>query len=131
MKTLIVEDDVTSRVTLLGFLRRYGPAHMADNGREAVEAVRTALALGQHYELICLDILMPEMDGLQALAEIRHLEEAAGIAGPDRAKIIMTTSVADEASIMKAREWHCDYFIVKPVQKEKLLDQLRRMGLIV
>ena len=67
MKTLIVEDDFTSRLLLQEILKRYGAVHIAVNGREAVDAVRAAAESDESYDLICLDIMMPEMDGYQAL----------------------------------------------------------------
>jgi len=70
MKTLIAEDDFTGRLLLQEILKRYGALHIAVNGKEAVEAVRTAMDAGEPYDLVCLDIMMPEMDGYQALAEI-------------------------------------------------------------
>jgi len=130
MKTLIVEDDFTSRRILQEFLKSYGLSHIAVNGKEAVEAVRAALEAGEPYDLICLDIMMPEMDGQQALREIRLMEKARGIAGPDRVKIIMTTALADKADVLKAREQQCDYFLIKPVQKAELMEALRKQALI-
>ena len=59
MKTLIAEDDLTSRLLLEGFVKSYGPCQIALNGKEAVEAVRVALKAGEYYQLICLDIEMP------------------------------------------------------------------------
>ena len=52
MKTLIVEDDFTSRLLLQTFLSRYGECHLAVNGKEAVEAFRMALDNGSPYNLI-------------------------------------------------------------------------------
>jgi two-component system chemotaxis response regulator CheY len=130
MKALIVEDDRTSRLLLRELLKGHGPAQTAVNGKEAVEAVRTALEAKQPYDLICLDIMMPEMDGQEALREIRLMEETKGIAGPDRVKIIMTTALADYANVIKAREQQCDYFLVKPIQKAKLMEELRKLKLI-
>lgn len=73
MKTLIVEDDFTSRLILQEILKLHGPAHIAVNGIEAVEAVRTALESGEPYDLVCMDIIMPKMGGQQALKHIRSL----------------------------------------------------------
>src|ERR1035441_10919767 len=89
MKTLVVEDDFTSRLTLHTFLSRYGECHIAVNGREAVDAFRSALDSGRGYDLICMDIMMPEMDGREAVRQIRELEESRGTLSTHGAKIIM------------------------------------------
>jgi len=78
VKTLIVDDDFTSRSLLQRILKEYGPANIAVNGKEALEAVRFALSSGEPYDLVCLDIMMPEMNGLDALPQMRTLEEEHG-----------------------------------------------------
>lgn len=130
MKTLIVEDDFTSRIVLQEFVKSFGPFHIAVNGREAVDAVGMALDASQPYDLICLDIAMPEMTGQEALAAIRALERERNVSGARRAAIIMVSSMADEESITTARDSECDYFIVKPVDRGRLRDALRRLQLI-
>ena len=131
MKTLIVEDDFTSRVLLGEILKRYGSPHVAVNGREAVDAVEAALRAGEPYDLVCLDIMLPEMDGQEALKEIRQLEDDARVAPRDRAKVIMTTAHADRANVIEAMRAQCDAFLVKPIAKTKLIEELRRLELIV
>ena len=130
MKTLIVEDEFTSRALLREILKRFGVPQIAMNGREGVEAVRTALEAGAPFDLICLDIMMPEMDGQEALRRIRTLETQAGIDAEKRAKVIMTTALADKANVLEAIQAQCDYFLVKPIDGRVLLDELRRFGLI-
>jgi two-component system chemotaxis response regulator CheY len=130
MKTLIAEDDFTSRLLLQEFLKSHGECHIAVNGKEAVEAVRLALATNQPYELICLDIMMPEMDGQEALKEIRRMETAADVAWPNRVRIVMTTALADLPSVVNAIRGKCDCFLAKPVRKAKLLEELRKLALI-
>ena len=130
MKTLIVEDDFTSRLLLQELLKSYGPSHIAVNGREAVEAVRVALAADDPYDLICLDIMMPEMDGQEALRQIRGEEESMGIVSSDGAKIVMTTALGDMKNITAAYLSLCDAYLTKPIEKAKLLEELGKLGLI-
>ena len=130
MKTLIVEDDVTSALVLQGLLARYGECHIAVNGLEGVKAVRMALLTAKPYDFICLDIMMPEMDGQTALKEIRNSERELEASGRYRAKIVMTTAVADKGTVLKAIQDHCDGYLVKPIEKVKLLKELHRLGLL-
>lgn len=108
----------------------YGPYVLAEDGGQAVEAVRVALKLGKPYDLICLDIMMPKTDGQTALKQIRELEEAKGIRSNCRAKVIMTTAHADRANVIEACQQQCDYYLVKPIDKARLLDELCELGLI-
>jgi two-component system chemotaxis response regulator CheY len=130
MKTLIVEDDFTSRLLLQTFLSRYGECHIAVNGREAVDAVRSALERGERYDLICMDIMMPEMDGREAVKQVRALEEARGTLSTCGAKIIMTTAVNDVREVARCFEELCDAYLVKPIDLSKLLKQVRSYQLV-
>ena len=115
MKTLIVEDDFTSRLLMQELLKIYGPVHIAVNGKEALDAVRMALLANKPYDLICLDIMMPEMDGQQALREIRALEEAQGIFSSEGSKNMITTVMADLKNVSTAYMNLCDAYLTKPV----------------
>lgn len=130
MKTLIVEDDFISRMLLQGILQVHGPCHICVNGREAVEAFRIALDAGEPYNLACLDIMMPEMDGQTALKQIRALEAAAGILPSNGAKIIMTTALNDKKNVMDAFREQCDLYLVKPIDKDKINESLHTLNLI-
>ena len=130
MKTLIVEDDFTSRLLLQGLLQPFGVCHVCINGIEAVEAFKIALEQKEPYDLVCLDIMMPEMDGQTALKEIRTIEDAAGIVASHVAKVIMTTALDDKKNIMNAFREQCDIYLVKPIDREKLNESLKSLGLI-
>jgi len=130
MKTLIVEDDFTSRLILQSFLKDYGPTHIAVNGKEAVEAVRLGLDAGEPYDLICMDIMMPEMNGQQAVKEIRGLEMARGILSSQGSKIVMTSVLCDMKTVCAAYASLCDAYLVKPVSQQHLLQELRKLGLV-
>ena len=130
MKILIVEDDAGSRLLIKEILKPHGQVHTAANGKQAVAAVDAALQAGAPYDLICLDIMMPEMDGQQALREIRTLEEARGIFSSDGSKIIMTTALADMKNISTSYMNLCDAYLPKPIEKTTLLKQLHALNLI-
>jgi len=85
MKTLIAEDDASSRVFLHLFLSRYGECDIAVNGKQAVEIIRAARDEHEKYDLICMDLRMPEMDGQEAMREIRAQEAVAGKSSSRRA----------------------------------------------
>lgn len=129
MKILITDDDFTSRLLLQKFLSSYGEVHIAVNGKEALEAIQVAIEKREHYSLICLDIMMPEMDGQDALQLIRKLEEHNGIDFSGRAKIIMTTALNDMKNVCHAFQGLCDAYLVKPIEKAKLLHTLQDLGL--
>ena len=130
MRTLIVEDDFTSRLLMQELLKGFGVANIAVDGQEGVEAVRLALKNGEPYNLICLDIMMPGLDGQQTLRVIREMEEEKGIFSTDGAKIIMTTALDDMKNKISAFSGLCDGYLPKPIHKEQLLNELRKLELI-
>ncbi len=130
MKSLIVEDDFTSRNLIQIYLADMGPCHVAVNGREAVEAVTESLNERQPYDLICLDIMMPEMDGIEALVAIRELEKEKGVEGLDGVKVIMTTAKGRSEDIFDAFNTGCEAYIIKPVKKSELIAEIQELGLI-
>ncbi len=131
MKTLIVEDDFLARSLLSTLLSEYGVCHVALNGKEALDAISNALDDNDPYDLICLDIMMPVMDGQEALVELRKLEEERGIRGSDATKAIMVTGVDDSKNIMKAfRQGKCEAYLTKPLDRNKLLGHIRDLGLV-
>jgi two-component system, chemotaxis family, chemotaxis protein CheY len=129
MKTLIVEDDLTSRLLLEGLLSTYGEVTVAVNGNQAVDAVRLAWEGGQPFDLILLDIMMPEMDGHEALVAIRNLEEKRGTLLGHGVKVVMTTVLSDKDHVMSAFRDACDGYLVKPVDKARLVAVLGQLGL--
>lgn len=130
MKTLIVEDDFTSRLLLNELLKGYGPVHIAVNGKEAVAAASVALEAGERYDLICLDIMMPEMDGQAALKHIRNAEEMKGIFSTHGSKIVMTTALSDMKNVTTAFSRLADDYLQKPINKARLIEALQRLKLI-
>lgn len=129
MRILIVEDDLLGRIVLRKLLGHRGDCDMAVNGVEAVEAFRMAREENKPYDLICMDILMPEMDGVEALKAIRGYEEERGIFALDRVKVIMITGKDDSKSVLTSFREGCEGYVVKPVERENLEKQIKELGL--
>ena len=129
MKYLIVEDGFMARKLMQRYLSSYGECDIAVDGKEAVEAFRQAIDEKQPYDLICLDIMMPNMDGRQALKLIRQIESDHGIAGLECVKVIMTTALGDSKNVMGSFREGCEAYIVKPVKKDKLLEEMENLGI--
>jgi two-component system chemotaxis response regulator CheY len=125
LRILLVEDDFACRFLLQTFLDRYGQCFVAVNGREAVEAFGAATDLGQPYDLICMDIMMPEMDGREAVRQIRSMEEAQGILSTFGAKIFMTTTVQQVKEVFLCFKELCDAYLMKPIDLGQLQSQMR------
>lgn len=130
MKTLIVEDEFTSRILLQNLLARHGECHVAVDGEEAVEAFRIALANAAPYDLICMDVRMPKMDGVEAVRQIRTLETEDGVLSTNGVKILMATTVDDPKQVVGSFHALCDAYLIKPISSATLSEQLRKIGLI-
>ncbi|MCP4599035.1 MAG: response regulator [Proteobacteria bacterium] len=130
MRTLVVEDDFTSRLVLKEMLKPYGEVHIAVDGKEAVEAFEFSIESKLQYDLICLDIMMPKMDGQSVLKEIRRIEQDQKIPVESRSKVIMTTVLEGKEHVITAFIEQCDGYFVKPIRREKLIQRLQEMELI-
>ncbi|HCC07193.1 MAG TPA: response regulator [Clostridiales bacterium] len=130
MRILIAEDDFLSRKLIQKFLLSYGKCDVAVDGVEAVESFILAHQEGEPYKLICLDIMMPRMDGTQALKMIRDIEKQKGLSESETAKIIMTTALNDKETVMGSYNLGCDAYAWKPLNIEKLNEVIVKLGLV-
>lgn len=131
MKALIAEDDFASRKVLQKFLSDFGDCDVAVNGKEAVQAYQMAVSEDEPYDLICLDIMMPEMDGQEVLKRIREHEKERGVSQQQEVKIVMTTALDSPHEVVEAYyRGGCTAYLVKPIQKRKLIETLKAYELI-
>lgn len=131
MRILIVEDDFASRIVLQKFLAPFGQCDITINGLEAVHAFRLAIDEDNPYDLICLDIMMPEMNGQEALKEIRKIEEERGIYSKKQVKIIMMTALDTPKDVIEAYyKGGCSSYLVKPIIRKKIISLLQEYNLI-
>jgi two-component system chemotaxis response regulator CheY len=131
LRVLLVEDDFACRLLLQTFLSRYGQCHIAVNGREAVDAFRSAMDCGQGYDLICMDIMMPEIDGREAVRQVRALEESKGIRSTCGARIFMTTTVDEVKEVVLCFKELCDAYLMKPIDLGQLLSHMKSFQLVM
>jgi len=132
LKILIVEDDFMVRQVLRDILEEYGVVDIVVNGEEAIQAFRVAWRKDEPYDLLCMDIMMPIMDGNQALIKIREVESSIGITGSSEVKVIMISALDDVKTVVKSyAKGGATSYIVKPIEKERLIGEMRAIGLLV
>lgn len=130
MRILIAEDDLSSRKFLFKFLQRFGECDLVVDGLEALDAFLISLKENKPYDLICLDIMMPKVDGVKVLKHMKELETQKGILPEKRSKIIMTTALAETQYVHNAFDIGCDAYAAKPIDTAKFLEVLLKLGLI-
>jgi two-component system, chemotaxis family, chemotaxis protein CheY len=131
MRCLIVEDDTVSSMALEQMMKKYGSCEVVTDGSQAAERFQQAHAAQNPFNLILMDIMMPEVDGLQAVLNIRKSEADMGITYMHRVKVIMTTALTDPRTVMKALyEVDANSYLIKPIRVQKLEEELRALNLI-
>ncbi|QOX78788.1 response regulator [Trichlorobacter lovleyi] len=131
MKCLIVEDDFISRRILRELLNPHFEIEIAVDGEEAITAFKLAHQAKSPFDLICMDIMMPKMDGREALRLIRQLEKELEVPPNLETKIVMTTALDDPKTVFDSfYQDGATAYLVKPISKQKLIRELRALGLI-
>lgn len=130
MRFLVVDDDFETRHLMQKLLRPFGDVDVATDGEEGVEAFLRALKDGEPYSLVTMDILMPNIDGQQALREIRQIEKERGIGPEKQARVIMVSGLDN------SEELHDAFFLgeatgymVKPINHAVLLQEIAKLGI--
>ena len=130
MKILLAEDDFVTRKFMRNFLSKYGECDVTVDGMEAVDAFMMAMEDDEPYDLVCLDVMMPVMDGYQALVGIRNIEKERNIPEEKMVKGIMATALKDEKNVKLAFDLGCTIYSGKPIDQERFEQALKKLGLI-
>jgi two-component system chemotaxis response regulator CheY len=130
MRILIAEDDLNSRKFLFKFLSQYGDCDLVVDGLEALDAFLISIKDNKPYDLICLDIMMPKVDGVKVLKSIRDYEIQKNITPEKRSKVIMTTALAETQFVQNAFDIGCNAYAAKPIDIVKLTQVLQNLELI-
>ncbi|HBA84011.1 MAG TPA: response regulator [Verrucomicrobia bacterium] len=128
MRILVVEDMIVQSRAIARILSPYGSCDCVSDGMEAVEAFQQALLDKKPYQLICMDINMPRMDGQEALRQIRGIEKKCGMTPGKRTRILMTTAQNDPSNVVAALQGECDGYLLKPLNQDLLSQKLQEFG---
>lgn len=130
MKSLIVEDEITSEAMLRYYLEQYGKCDSVTTGEDAIKEFKNALSNEEPYDLICLDINLPGESGIDILERIRDLEASTEISSSSYCVIFMITAQTETQNITQSFSKLCDEFIPKPITKETMEENLSKYNLI-
>lgn len=129
-RILIAEDDMIGRTTIKKFLSHFAYCDVAMDGLETLNLFIGSIDDNKPYDLICMDIMMPHLDGMKALEAIREIEKQKGITEDKQVKVIMTTALNDRQTVMNAYGLGCVGYAWKPLDLRKLQDVLLDLDLI-
>lgn len=124
MRILLIDDDPVALATLELLLKKnVGPCDTASSGINATECLVKAIGDNQPYDLITIDIELPDITGLDLLTRFCQLEQKNGITP---AKKIIITAHSKLDYVIKSRD-KCDAFLVKPIRKAALLEKINEL----
>lgn len=130
MKVLIVEDDYITSQVMHEIISQFARCDIAEDGLKGIELFADAHNAEEPYDVIFLDIMMPEIDGQEVLFQVRDIEKERKLHGLDGVKIVMTTALDDFENIKKAFKNQAEGYIVKPVDKNKIMKILQDLNLM-
>lgn len=131
MRILIVDDDPVAGALLKDCLAPYAECDVCWDGNAAARRFEEALDQGRPYHLVCMDIVMPVMDGHETVARLREIETGRAGTPPGGIKVAMITAMDDMDNTMSAFfDDRAVLYITKPVNRARLLADLVRLHVI-
>ena len=126
MRILLVDDDPASLKLAAKILEPAGECVAVTGGRDAIAEYSRGLFNDNPFSLVLLDIMMPVVNGHETLIELRNLEKSYELENNKRAVIIMTTALSDTENFMQAFEEHCSGYLIKPLKREAVREELQK-----
>ncbi|MBN2412667.1 response regulator [candidate division KSB1 bacterium] len=127
MRILVVDDDYVSRTKLKSLLSAYGDCDAVDNGEIALKMFEKAYKESVPYNLITMDIEMPDLSGQEVVHSIRQWELENKVKTSRQVKILMITIKNDVDDIMSSFKEGCEWYLTKPVTPENLREALAKV----
>ncbi|MBF0177226.1 MAG: response regulator [Magnetococcales bacterium] len=131
MKILIVDDELNNRLLLKKLLTGVGQCDMVSSGQDALVLFEHALGENTPYDLICMDIMMPGIDGLECIRRMRELEKETEVPPSSESIILMVSALDSPQTVVEAfRKGGCTDYLTKPISRDKLFSKLLEYDLI-
>ncbi len=131
MKILVVDDELVSRQKMMKIMASLGDCEAVENGKDALASFSKAWEMGIPFDMISLDIAMPDMDGIQVLKQIRTMEQEKEIPKSKQVKIMMVTSHTDKDTVVESMKAGCNNYIVKPFDKDRVVQKMQNLGFTI
>jgi two-component system chemotaxis response regulator CheY len=129
MRILVVDDDSVSRMKLSAILRGYGTCETADDGAEAIKLFEEAHKDLSAYDLITMDIEMPDMSGQDVVNKIRETEALLKLTNGQAAKILMVTAKTSLKEVSSSYYRGCNGYLTKPINPAAVAKALEELGI--
>ncbi len=131
MKILVVDDEPVSRQYLMKILSEFAECESVPNGMQALTAYKKGWEDWAPFDLMTLDVAMPDMDGKKVLQAVRSLENEKKVPKDKKIKILVTSAHADKETIISCAQMGCDDYISKPFDRETILKKINRLGIAI
>lgn len=129
MRILIADDELVSRKKIEKIMSNFGECQSVESGAAALESFWMAWNEWRPFDLVCLDVGMPDTDGTEVLYEVRRMEEEHSVAPEHKAKVLMITAHGDRDTIVTCVQAGCDGYITKPFNVNTIRDKMTEIGL--
>lgn len=129
MRILVVDDDLVSRKKMEKILEEFGDCFLVESGQDAIKIFKEAWGMGVPFDLISLDIGLPDINGIEVLKHIRKIEKDKAISKEKLSRVMMVTSHADQDFVMGSVAAGCNNYLVKPFERNKVVEKLQSLGL--
>jgi CheY-like chemotaxis protein len=122
MKILIADDSTVARLNAERTASKFGDIEMANDGQEALQKALDGLDKDTPFDVILLDLDMPNLDGKGFLQELRQQEQSEQVKQP--AFVIIISAGLDKSQMIQLMQYECSDYIIKPYRDTELMEKL-------
>jgi len=127
MKTLVIDTDRAIMDAVSAIFCKKGGCDWAEDGEKGLDMIKSAFKQGQPYDLIVLEIVLPEVSGYTIIKEVRNLELNMNISPIDEVKIIVLTYRSDEPTLLQAFRNGATGWVSKPIDPTALEAKINKL----